>query len=270
MKKNNGVLGVLVIVLCVVVLGLTSFIIYDKVLNKEAKKENANNKVEVNEQTEDNIVVDYDATDYIGLEDVVFNSRVSTKKVKLKKLDDSVTKQFYEDQQKVIDNIHVSDSEFFNAEYDLKYFINNNILSVLYKINESSEIGTCASMMAVTNIDLKNNKVISEEELLEIAGTSYENIVKKYYEQDLESWNKVNENAGHEISYYEVTYEDFTKNKAKYISNGLKKIPNVIYTYIEDGIIKYDYYTISVGSLFHAVGKGGCFSWTTEELGKYN
>ena len=275
MKKNNSVLGVLVVLLSIVVLGLTGFIIYDKVLSEETKEKNtdintANNKLEINEQEEDNVKLNYNADDYIELEDVVFNSKVSTKKVKLKKLNDNITKQFYEEQQKVIDNIHVSDSEFFNAEYDLKYFINNNILSILYKINESSEIGTCTSMMAVTNIDLKNNKVISEEELLKIAGTSYENIVKKYYDKDLESWNNVNESAGHEVSYYEVTYDDFTKNKTKYISDGLKKIPNIIYTYIEDGIIKYDYYTISVGSLFHAVGKGGCFNWATEELGNYN
>ena len=102
-----------------------------------------------------------------------------------------------------------------------------------------------------------------------MAGTSYENIVDKYYANDLESWNKVNQNAGYEVSYYEVTYEDFTKNKSKYISKALEKMPNVIYTYIEDGKIKYDYYTITVGSLFHGVGKGGCFEWATEELGEY-
>ena len=95
------------------------------------------------------------------------------------------------------------------------------------------------------------------------------NLLDKYYANDLESWNKVNQNAGYEVSYYEVTYEDFTKNKSKYISKALEKMPNVIYTYIEDGKIKYDYYKIKVGSLFHGVGKGGCFEWATEELGEY-
>lgn len=262
--KKNTILGVLVIILSIIILGLILFILFDRNSNKNETKP------EIKESVEEKVIKDYNADDYIELEDVVFNSKVSTKKVKLKNLDEGITKQFYEDQQKVIDNIHVSDSESFNAQYNLKYFINKNILSILYKINESNEMGTCTNMMAVTNIDLKNNKVISEEELLQLAGTSYESIVEKYYEKDLETWNKINKNAGHEISYYEVTYDDFTKNKQKYISVGLKKIPDVIYTYIEDNKIKYDYYTISVDSLFHAVGKGGCFSWETEELGNYN
>lgn len=40
MKKNNNILGVLVVLLSIVVLGLTGFIVYDKVLNKDANEEN--------------------------------------------------------------------------------------------------------------------------------------------------------------------------------------------------------------------------------------
>lgn len=49
MKKDNNVLGVLVVLLSIVVLGLTGFIVYDKTLNKNEKKENINNGVEVND-----------------------------------------------------------------------------------------------------------------------------------------------------------------------------------------------------------------------------
>lgn len=49
MEKKNSVLGVLVILLSVVVLGLTGFIVYDKVLNKDAKNENTNSSTINNE-----------------------------------------------------------------------------------------------------------------------------------------------------------------------------------------------------------------------------
>ena len=46
MKKNNNILGVLVVLLSIVVLGLTGFIVYDKVLNKDAKEVNNNAELE--------------------------------------------------------------------------------------------------------------------------------------------------------------------------------------------------------------------------------
>ena len=46
-------------------------------------------------------------------------------------------------------------------------------------------------------------------------------------------------------------------------------MPDIIYVYIEDGKIKYDYYSIKIGTLFHQVGKGGCFNWETKLLGEY-
>lgn len=54
--KKNSILEVLAILLSIVVLGLTAFIVYDKVLNKEAKNENNNNEVKLNEEEARKIV----------------------------------------------------------------------------------------------------------------------------------------------------------------------------------------------------------------------
>ena len=53
MKKSKSFLGVLVILLSIVVLGLTGFIVYDKVLNKDAKNENTNSNT-INNEVENN------------------------------------------------------------------------------------------------------------------------------------------------------------------------------------------------------------------------
>ena len=142
-------------------------------------------------------------------------------------------------------------------------------MSVVYIIEEQNAIGTCGTKMAVTNIDILNNKVISEEELLNKANTSYNELVTDYYNSELVSWKKLNEYNKTDIDYYDVTYKDFSNNKDKYVNIGLAKIPEIIYTYIENGQIKYDYYTINIGTLFHPVGKGGCFNWATITLGEY-
>ena len=254
MKKNIIIVLLLVIVVCLA--ALLFFKKDNNVVNNTNNEENNQKKI-------------YEADEYISLEDVSFSPRVSVKKVKFNHLSDEVTKQFYEDQQKVIDNIHPSDSDIFNAQYNLKYDINNNILSVVYMIEEANEIGICGTLKAVTNIDLINNKVISEEELLEKAGTNYQKMTEEFYDKELASWSELNKNANREIDFYDVTFKDYSTNKDKYVNIGVEKIPDVIYTYIEDGKIKYDYYIIKIDTLFHQVGKGGCFYWETVTLGDY-
>jgi len=262
-KNNKGVIALLIVI--IIILSTLCVLFATRTISFNVDKENDNNVNEDNklEQKE------YNADDYIVLEDVVFNSKVSTKKVKLKNLDDNVTKDFYEQQDDVINSIHVSDSEVFNAEYKLKYFINGSILSIIYTIEETHEIGTCSTKMAVTNIDLANNEIISENELLEKVGITYKSLVEEQYEKRLDSWKKTNEYNGFETDYYDVTFADFRDNKDKYVNEGITKIPDIIYTYIQDGQVKYDYYSILLDSLFHPVGKGGCFMWKTVDLGNY-
>ena len=136
-------------------------------------------------------------------------------------------------------------------------------------IEEEGQMGKCASKMAVTNIDLVNNKNITEEELLEKVGLTYKTLTEKLYDEELASWNALNQRIGSQNDYYEVTFDDFSTNKEKYVNIGMTKVPNIIYTYVEDGKIKYDYYTISKDTIFHQVGKGGCFNWDTTVLGDY-
>lgn len=267
-KKNNGLLvGILIGIIIMLLVFIGLFI--TKIISFNNSLSNSNQQME--NKNEENIEKKiYTADEYITLEDITFTSKVSTKKVKFNHLDDSVTKEFYEEQEKLIKAIGpAGDENIFNAEYKLKYGINNNILSVVYYIEQTSEIGTCATVKVVTNIDLENNKVITEEELLQKMETSYRKIVEDRYEKELESWNKINERNGKKIDYYEVTFDDFSNNKEKYVKKGMEKISDVIYTYIEDGKVKYDYYTISMDTLFHQVGKGGCFNWDTVTLGEY-
>lgn len=292
-KNNQGIIAFLIVVivglLLLVVLismGIINFknksnnnvsnntnnVVDDNSNNIQNNENDSNQDINISStEKTDNWVIEDEARKYITLEDVALSSDASTKKVKFNNLDDSVTSKFYIDQQDLIDSIHIYNDEYIKggAEYKVKAFVNNNILSVVYLLEEINAIGTCGSKMAVTNIDLVNNKVITEEELLNKVNISYNKLINYYYNFELESWKKLNESVKHDVDYYEVTFDDFSTNKDKYIKIGLEKLPNVIYTYIHNGKVKYDYYSIHIGTLFHQVGKGGCFNWETITLGDY-
>ena len=105
----------------------------------------------------------------------------------------------------------------------MDYSINDNVLSIVYSIEYTDEIemGYGIPDKAVTNIDLLNNKLITEEELLKKVGTSYEKIVNEYYEEKLTNWTNLNNSTETVLDYYEVTYDDFKNNKEKYIKIGI-------------------------------------------------
>lgn len=265
MKKRlflGVIIGILISLLAV------GGLYYFGIISFDNEKED-NNKVD--DEIKDDATI-HEAKDYITIEEEIFEGAKATiKKVKFNYLDESLTSEFYQKQEEIIKNVKkYSNKDLFDGKYELNYYINNNILSVIYSASNSDEIGICATEKAILNVDLVNNKIVTEEELLNKVGTSYKQIVEETYEKELSSWTKSNEEAGTIINaYYDVTYDDFKNNKEKYVNIGLEKIQDIIYTYIKDGKVMYDYYTITIDSLFHQVGKGGCFSWSTVEVGEY-
>lgn len=263
--KKRLFLGVLIgIVISLLAIG---GLYYFDIISFSNEKETTNKE---NDEIKDNVTI-HEANDYITIEEKNFEGAKATiKKVKFNYLDESLTSEFYQKQEDIIKNVKDrSNKDLFDGEYELKYFINNNILSVIYSLSNSDEIGRCATEKAVLNVDLVKNEIVTEEELLNNVGSSYKKIVEETYEKELASWTERNEQYGNNGSFGNVTYDDFKANKEKYVNKGLESIQDIIYTYIENGKVKYDYYTIKLDSLFHEVGKGGCFNWKTVELGEY-
>lgn len=65
-----------------------------------------------------------------------------------------------------------------------------------------------------------------------------------------------------------ITLDEFTKNKNNYIKKIEKGLNDIIFCYIENGNIKYDYYDYTIDGLYLDVGKDGCFEYVTVEIGK--
>ena len=243
-KNNSGLLvGILIGIIIMLIVGIGLFITG----TVNFKSTTTDNKQTSNNEQSSEVKI-YGADEYVSLENYKVNEKITIKKVKLNHLDDNLTKDFYSEQDKILNSLHVG-SEQYNAEHKLKYFINDNILSVLYMVEETDAIGTCATVKAVTNIDLMNKKVLTEEELLSKANTSYRKIVENNYDDELK---RITDSGNTDIEgVYGISFDDFKNNKEKYVNKGMEKIADIIYTYIEEGKIKYDYYTILMDTMFH-------------------
>ena len=136
--------------------------------------------------------------------------------MKINYLNTNATRDFYDQQEALLETAKSyaseTNEEMFDAKYSLDYSINENVLSIVYSIEYTNEIGSGTPDKAVTNIDLLNNRLITEEELLEKVGTSYEKIVNEYYEEKLTNWTNLNNSTETVLDYYEVTYDDFKYN----------------------------------------------------------
>ena len=220
------------------------------------------------------------ADKYISLEDINITDKITTKKVKLNLLDDSVTSDFYNQQEEVINSVTEEALDFSNCnnydvKYNLDYYLNDNILSIVYYIQTINDCYyDCIYKKAVTNIDIVNNVVINEEDLLKNVGSSYESIVNDWYEEYANRWSEMSDFLRYytddDYNSVPVTYNEFINDKEKYIQMGLNKIPDIIYTYIKDNKVVYEYDDRKKLCTFLLTGKDGCFNYSTVELGDYN
>ena len=266
-KKNNK--GV-IILLIIIILCLIGYIICDKVLLSKNSIESDDKKESINEEVSDKDNID--ANKYVELVNYDLNGN-SIKKVTFTNLDDSLTKDFLDKQDKLINDIQ---GEYSKVESDEWYQVNKDILSVYYKLTTSYNIGDCASI-ATLNIDLANNKILSNEDILKLGNTSFNELAIKEYDRALkfleDRCNNYNtcfyEKKMDNGQFGQLTLDEFKNSKEEIINKIETGLDNIIYPYIKDGFIKYDYRNIDLQLLYIAVNKGGCFPYMTKEIGKY-
>ena len=249
-----------------------------------------------NGQTSNNTteIESYKADDYVTIEKVnIGDEKVNVEKVVFKNLDSSLTQKFTEEQSKLIEsaestydyfinkakreNISISGSYIEGTNYLAKsniwYQINKDILTVYNELKESGELGT-ATLIAVINIDLKNKKVLTNEELLKLGNTNFNDIATKEYDRVVEECSKQEKSfcyydGKNRENYVEVTLEEHKKNKEVFIKNIESKLDELIKVYIQDGKIKYDYSPLSIRLVNESIGTGGPHSHSIVEVGEY-
>ena len=257
MKKN-----VVIFIAIIIIILLAGYIIYDKVLREDVNNNNeTNNKVE-----QENISTN--PTDYLELVDKDFSDEnVKVQVVEFKNLSPS---NFLDKQNKLIEEIQKSINENddvignYIAKSDIWYQINDNILTVYYELKETTLIGDCSTIIT-TNIDLTTKKELTNEEVLKLGNYSFAEFALEEYNNTLSSYD--NGMKIYDSNNNEISKEDFIENKSNYLEKIESGLENIIVAYVKDNQISYSYIQTNVDLLYKYVAKGGCFPYTTKNLG---
>lgn len=267
-QKQNKILKIIIIILLLLLLcgGIYFY-------TNNLKQKDNNTNTPVTEKYKNN-------EDFVAIEDYYVND-VTIKKVNFKNLDTSLIKDFTEKQdtnikaiEKLINNVledPVSKEQFKDIdilEDNVWTQINDNILTVYQEYNVNVEMSY--TYLNTVNIDLKNKKVLSNEEVLNLANTDFSNLATEFFNKEIAD-NKseyiFRKSASKECNTNDVvTKKELTEQKDTYIKLIKDNLDSVIYSYIKDGKVHYKYAEVSVKLLYQNLCIGGGFTYTDIEL----
>jgi len=181
-QKNKGSFFA-IIILIMLVIGLAGYIAYDKFLSKNDVKTNIEeqNQQENNYEDEQNSKK-YNVNDYISVTDFEFNKNCidcgtygTVKKAEFKTLPLRTITEF---NSKHSEFIYPTAFETAKLSNEIIYEVDKNILSVYTKESKSYELGNQYNYYSL-NVDLNNNKIITNQELLKIYNINLSNTFEK-------------------------------------------------------------------------------------------
>lgn len=228
----------------------------------------------------DNTVVEVpnnnlDATNYVLMEEVDTTkymdlySSVNLKKISFKNLTNESTKEFTDKQDEIIKSLEDSISvnkEFvneYNKEHDVTGYkstsklesiiltnINNNILSVLYLIEDEVDYKKVNNYIANLFVDTVSKNLLSSEEVLSKYGLSKEGISRRVFDLVIEGKDNKDELTKEADSYSSKIIDNFDKyiylyfnSDGIYLKYNKSDISNYLFNSSLDSV-KYSTYKI--------------------------
>ena len=228
----------------------------------------------------DNTVVEVpnnnlDATNYVLMEEVDTTkymdlySSVNLKKISFKNLTNESTKEFTDKQDEIIKSLEDSISvnkEFvneYNKEHNVTGYkstsklesiiltnINNNILSVLYLIEDEVDYKKVNNYIANLFVDTVSKKLLSSEEVLSKYGLSKEGISRRVFDLVIEGKDNKDELTKEADSYSSKIMDNFDKyiylyfnSDGIYLKYNKSDISNYLFNSSLDSV-KYSTYKI--------------------------
>lgn len=168
----------------------------------------------------DNIkLVSYKINDYLETKgDVVY----------LKNIDENIINDFLVSQKNIIENNNVVSVDITKGLY--KGILSIIINYTLYSIDNNEEVLTL-------NVDLKSDKVLSNDEILNMINVSYKSIATNIFNEYIKLPNDSNKIIKDRVTDKELTVEEFNSDSEKYIIRIREKLPEIIKLYIEDNSV---------------------------------
>lgn len=219
MEWKKEYFNYIIIAIVTLVLLLSAFIIYDKVLTRKP-----DSKYEYDEK--------YNSNDYVNIIKIKCDDckkKGDLNKAEFKNLSDELTKDFdikQKEFEELIKNDEIKETEYYSKVIKT---VKNNILSLYRETLESKE--TEIYNIYSLNIDLENKKIISKEEFIKQNELNLDEIYRKILLSILENKEIVVRVSG-DIDK-KLENEEFLNNKNNYIE--ILKNKNLLVFYFDEG-----------------------------------
>lgn len=192
--------------------------------------------------------ISYKVSDYVSIEGNY---------VYLKNISDDISNNFIRSQKEIIKN-NIIDMTITKGIY-------KEILSIKISYILNADLSNYEEVLTL-NIDLRNKKILNNDEILNKINTSYKEIATDIFNEYIKVSN--NQKVIDIITDEEMTGNEFNNNSEKYIIRIREKLPEVMRVYIDkehvyylvrkNEITKVCYYTntdINIGYINKEIGK---------------
>ena len=149
--------------------------------------------------------------------------------IHLKNMDKDIINYFEKKQDNIINNNKIISTDIKKGIYD-------NILSVIINYTLEKENNTYEEIITI-NIDLKNNKILDSDKLLELSKTNYKKIATTIFDNNIKLPSNSNSTIIDSITDKELTVAEFNSSSEKYIIRIREKLPDIMKLYIEDNTL---------------------------------
>lgn len=213
-----------------------------------------------------NAYINYEVNDYVVVSSVtldnysdVFNS-TNVDRVTFKNIDNSLTKEFINDEEELINYIKRYYTEIIKQDYTssnrvvskIKTVVNDTVLSVYYEIefifDKELYNDNIRNYIITYNIDLKTMKVLTTDDLLTKYNYTKKYIAEKIFNDEIlidEDEVLIDKNTN--ISF---TKKDIERKKEEYINRIVTDFDNIIKMYIERGSLVLVYDSKEIKNIF--------------------
>lgn len=196
-------------------------------------------------------LVSYNISDYVD---------IKGDKIHLKNVNENIITNFIKNQDKIINDNNV-------ISVDITKGIYNDILSIMisYMINDKTN---SYEEVLTLNVDLKNDKVLDNDELLNVASTNYKSVATDIFNEYIKLANDYNYNVVDAINDKEMTVSEFNDDSEKYIIRIREKLPDIIKLYIDDNKIYYIVKLSEINKVCYYTNKDNRLVNIKREIGK--
>ena len=179
--------------------------------------------------------------------------------VHLEKIDNKISKDFLDRQNTIINNNKVIDTDITKTIY-------KDVLSIKISYILNGELSNYEEII-ILNYDLKENKILDNDDLLNKSATTYKEIAESIFNKYIKLEN-INIKVIDAITNEEMTGNEFNNNSYKYITRIRENLPDMINLYIEDGKLYYIVNLKDINKLCYLTNKDNSNKYITEEIDK--